>query len=103
MTVYNCGSIYYTVCLLCLILFSFHCAKLTVPYRFVLLYLFLYVCVFFNLKLPSCYCLLFFLLKCLPYFRGNGTFRLNLLILPFTALHAHKIYQVSTVLQNPLK
>lgn len=47
------------------------------------LYLFLCVCVhlFFNLslKLPSCYCFLFFLLKCLPYFRENGTFRLNVL------------------------
>lgn len=41
------------------------------------------VCVrlFFNLslKLPSCYCFLFFLLKCLPYFRENGIFRLNVL------------------------
>lgn len=80
MTVYNCGPIYYTVCLSCL-KFSFHCAKLSVPYRIVLFVLvFLCVCLFFNLslKLPSCYCL-FFLLKCLPYFRENLTFRLNVL------------------------
>ena len=35
MTVYNCGPIYYTVCLSCL-KFSLHCAKLTVSYRTVL-------------------------------------------------------------------
>lgn len=35
MTVYNCGPIYYTVCLLCLKI-SLHCAKLTIPSRTVL-------------------------------------------------------------------
>lgn len=80
MTVYNCGPIYYTVCLLCL-KFSLHCAKLTVPYRIVLFYLFFVcLCSFFNLSLSylaataSYYS---FLSKCLPYFRENGTFRLN--------------------------
>lgn len=82
MTVYNCGPIYYTVCLLCL-KFSLHCAKLTVPYRIVLFVLFsLFVFFFFNLSLSYLAATAFwfaFLIKMSSFFRENGTFRLNVL------------------------
>lgn len=81
MTVYNCGPIYYTVCLLCL-KFSLHCAKLTVPYRIVLFVLFLCVCLFFNLSLSYLAATAFyfaFLITRSSLFRENGTFRLNVL------------------------
>lgn len=95
MTVYNCGPIYYTICLFCLA-FSLHCANLTIIQDYAFCTCF-FMCGF-NLKLPSCCYFSFFLLKCLPYFRGKCK-HIQIKFLKFYHLHYMPTQYIWSILQ----